>query len=68
MEAAGQHGPNAQAFVSTTPDKYDANYMTLARMNPQLYDISKQIDLSNFKIQQLENERMNIQKAQDTMF
>lgn len=37
-------------------------------MNPSLYEMSKQFDLNKLKMQQLENEKINIEKAQNMMF
>lgn len=63
-----EHGDNAVKFVTKPTTSYDQYDVSIAKMNPQLYQISKDIDLSNLKIQQLENEKMNLEKAQQTMF
>jgi hypothetical protein len=39
----------------------------IAKMNPSLANSSAKVDSNSLKIQQLQNERSNLQKAQDLL-
>lgn len=63
-----RHGDTAVAWAQKPTTDYDYRDTQIARMNPSLYEMSKQFDLNKLKMQQLENEKTNIEKAQNMMF
>lgn len=63
-----RHGDNAVGRAQKPTTQYDYQDTQIARMNPSLYEMSKQFDLNKLKMQQLENEKINIEKAQNMMF